>query len=94
MFEATSRYARIETTSIAVGDRTIAYKRRRLLPHGADLPLLADVTFVEGDRLDLLSARTIGDPEQFWRVCDANDAMNPADLGVPGRKLRVALPQP
>ena len=34
----------------------------------------------QGDRLDLITARTLGDPEQFWRVCDANDALDPAEL--------------
>ena len=40
-----------------------------------------------GDRLDLITARTLGDPEQFWRICDANDALDPDDLAEPGRRL-------
>ena len=28
-----------------------------------------------GDRLDQIAARFLGDATQFWRVCDANDAM-------------------
>jgi hypothetical protein len=94
MFASTSRYAAIATTSIVVGDRTIAYIRRRFLPQGDQLPLLANAVFTDGDRLDLLANRTLGDPEQFWRICDANDAMNPDDLGTPGESLRVPLPQP
>ncbi len=94
MFAPTSRYASIDTVTLTQGDRTIAYKRRRFLPRGADLPLLSTAVVLDGDRLDLIAARTLGDPEQFWRVCDANDAMNPADLETPGRSLRVPMPQP
>lgn len=95
MFESTSRYYRIETTSLTLADgRTLSYKRRRFLPQGTQLPLLVEVTVNEGDRLDLLTARTLGDPQQFWRVADANDTMNPPDLEAEaGRRLRVPVPQ-
>jgi hypothetical protein len=95
MFDSTSRYYAIETATLTGPDgRSVAYKRRRLLPRGADLPLLAEVTVAQGDRLDLVTARALGDPEQFWRVADANDAMDPAELTAdPGRVLRVPVPQ-
>ncbi|QQS49037.1 MAG: LysM peptidoglycan-binding domain-containing protein [Acidobacteriota bacterium] len=95
MFQPTSRYYRIENAIWTAPDgRQIAYKRRRFVPSGREMPLLVEVTVVQGDRLDLIAARTLGDAEQFWRVCDANDAMNPTDLtGEPGRVLRVAVPQ-
>jgi hypothetical protein len=95
MLDPTSRYASIETATITLSDgRVVAYKRRRFLPRGEDLPLLVEVTVTQGDRLDLITARTIGDPEQFWRVCDANNAMNPTDLtDEPGAVVRVPVPQ-
>jgi nucleoid-associated protein YgaU len=94
MFASTSRYYALETATYETPDgREIAYVRRRFLPQGDDLPLLVEVTLTEGDRLDLIAARTLGDAEQFWRVCDANDALNPADLVEPGRTLRVPVPQ-
>ena len=34
----------------------------------------------QGDRLDNIAARYLGDPEQFWRICDANGAMRPDEL--------------
>ena len=53
----------------------------------------AEVTVVEGDRLDTIAARTLGDPEQYWRICDANIASNPPTLTAePGRVLRVPVP--
>jgi hypothetical protein len=95
MFETTSRYYTLETATLATPDgRVLAYKRRRFLPRGENLPLLVEVTVAQGDGLDLITARTLGDPEQFWRVCDANNAMNPPDLSAePGRTLRIPIPQ-
>ena len=95
MFEQNSRYYKIETTSLTdPGGRQVAYKRRRFVPRAEDLQTLANVTVVQADRLDLISARTLGDPEQFWRICDASDAMNPPDLmSEPGKSVRVPLPQ-
>jgi hypothetical protein len=95
MFEPNSRYYALETTTITLSDgRTIAYKRRRFLPEGTAMPLLAEVTVVQDERLDLIAARTLGDSEQFWRVADANNAIDPFELTtVVGLTLRVGLPQ-
>lgn len=96
MFDHTSRYYAIEEATYAAPDgREVAYKRRRFLPPGESLPLLAEATVAQGERLDLVTFRTLGDPLQFWRVADANDAVNPFDLEEPaGRTLRVPVPQP
>jgi hypothetical protein len=96
MFTFTSRYYNLETVMLTLPDgRVVAYKRRRFLPQGELMPLLTEVSVTEGDRLDLITARTLGDPEHFWRVADANTAMNPFDLTAEiGRRLRVPVPQP
>jgi hypothetical protein len=95
MFDHTSRYFNLETADFTLPDgRTVRYVRRRFLPQGAGLPLLGEVFVGQGERIDLLTARTLGDPLAFWRVCDANDAMDPQELTAePGRPLRVPLPQ-
>jgi hypothetical protein len=95
MFETTSRYYNLETDTYTSPDgREITYKLRRFLPQGADLALLQEVTVLQGDRLDLITARTLGEAEQFWRICDANDAMKPDELtDETGRTLRVPIPQ-
>jgi hypothetical protein len=95
MFDQASRYARIETAEYVDRDgRRITYVRRRFLPHGSRMPLLAEVKVRPGDRLDLVTARALGDPEHFWRVCDANDAMDPQELTEePGGTLRVPVPE-
>jgi hypothetical protein len=93
MFEPTSRYSQLPTKKLETVDRReIAYVLRRFLPSGKELPLLVDVTVNQGDRLDIIAARTIGDPEQFWRICDANDAMNPFDLEEVDLVLHVPVP--
>ena len=94
MFDSTSRYYAIDTATMTTNDgRTIVYVRRRFLPQGETLSLLGEVTTAQGDRLDLIASRTLGAAEAFWRVCDANNAMNPFDLtDEPGRVLRVPVP--
>jgi hypothetical protein len=95
MFDPNSRYYNLETTTFSAPDgREIAYKRRRFLPSGEAMSLLVEVSVTQDDRLDLITARTLGDPESSWRVCDANNAMNPIDLTAEvGKVLRVPIPQ-
>ena len=96
MFSFTSRYYNLETVTLDLPDgRRVAYKRRRFLPQGASMPTLVEVSVTEGDRLDLITARALGDPEHFWRVADTNHAMNPFELtSEVGRVLRISMPQP
>jgi hypothetical protein len=98
MFEPTSRYQDVETIKMTLKDsrgepRVVSYKRRRFLPPGGTMTTLAEHTVVQGDRLDNLAARYVGDPEQFWRICDANDVMRPEELTEEaGRIVRIGLP--
>jgi len=94
-FPPNSRYQGIEIAKLAGTDgRTIVYLRRRFVPPADEHSLLQEHTVVEGDRLDNLAAQYLGDPEQFWRLCDANGAMRPAELTEAlGSKLRITLPQ-
>ncbi len=94
LFPITSRYCGIGTREIETADgRTHMFLRRRFLPPSGSLELLELHTVVEGERLDHIAGAHLGDPEQFWRICDANDAMRPEELTrTPGRKLRITLP--
>jgi hypothetical protein len=101
MFESTSRYYSVGDASLASesekGDEgqqaAIAYKKRRFLPDWSKMALLQEISVSEGDRLDRIAAQVAGDPEQFWRICDANSAMHPLELtGEPGSKIRIARP--
>ena len=95
MFDPTSRYFAVETATYSTSDgRVITYKRRRFLPRGQETPLLSEVVVNQGDQLHLIAARTIGNPEHFWRICDANNAMNPFGLiAEPGHALHIPVPQ-
>jgi hypothetical protein len=95
MFDYTSRYYKLPVATLTLPNgRTVSYVRRRFLPQGDELPLLAEVPVTQGERIDLVTNRTLGDPLAFWRICDANNAMDPQALTAePGRILRVPLPQ-
>jgi hypothetical protein len=95
MFPPTSRYYNIETVTLEMLEgRTLVYIRRRFVPPPERFSLLQEHVVVQGDRLDNITARYLGDPEQFWRVCDANAAMRPDELtDEPGRRLRITLPE-
>ncbi len=94
LFPATSRYAGTGITTLVTPEgRTVAYLRRRFVPPPASLATWQVHTVVEGDRIDNIAARYLGDPTQFWRVCDGNGAMRPAELTeAVGRRLRITLP--
>jgi hypothetical protein len=97
MFDSTSRYAKIATTKLTVTDRDgtsreIRYVRRRFLPASDEMPTLVEHTGTQGERLDRITARYVGDPAQFWRVCDANNVLRPDELtDEVGRVIRIAL---
>jgi hypothetical protein len=74
--------------------RQVVHLRRRFVPAPENFALLQEHFVVEGERLDVLTARYIGDPEQFWRVCDANRALLPDDLtAAAGNVIRITLPE-
>jgi|SRR5882672_704041 len=95
LFAANSRYLGIETATLSTADgRNIAYARRRFVPQPEQLAQLQQHSVTQGERLDVISAQYVGDPELFWRIADANRAMRPEDLvATIGRVLRICLPQ-
>jgi len=94
-FAPTSRYASIEKATYVRPDGTpVVYLRRRFLPPGDRFAVLQEHTVKEGERLDNIAAQYLGDPEQSWRLCDANEAMRPDELTEkPGATLKITLPE-
>jgi hypothetical protein len=90
MFFRGSRYEHIPDTSLVTRDgRRIAYKRMRFIPRLNTAPRLLTKA-QPGDRPDLVAFRALGDPEQFWRLCDVNAVQSPVDLAPePGRNILV-----
>ena len=94
-FPPNSRYANVQTATLETADGSVTvYLRRRFVPSPERFATLTGYTLSQGDRIDNLAARLIGDPELFWQLCDANNAMQSDDLtGQPGRRIRVTLPE-
>lgn len=95
MFPITSRYYNIASKKYETPDgRTIAYLARRIVPPPERFTTLLQHTVIDGERLDQISTQYLGDPEQYWRIADANNAIQPDDLTQPpGRKIRITLPE-
>jgi len=94
-FPPNSRYHGVAiATASGPGGRTVVYLRRRFVPPPERFVVLQEHTVAQGDRLDNLAARYLGDPEQFWRLCDANAAIRPQELTETiGRQIRITLPE-
>lgn len=95
LFPPGSRYHGLGAAVHTMTDgRSVAYVLRRFIPPPEAFSLLQEHDVVEGDRLDNLAHRYIGDPEQYWRLCDGNGAMRPDELiETVGRRLRITLPE-
>jgi hypothetical protein len=98
VFAPGSRYYGLETATLSTSDpdgrpRTIAYVRRRFVPPLDDATRVVEHTFAAGERLDAVTARYLGDPTQFWQICDANLVLQPEQLEVVGGTVHVALPR-
>lgn len=94
-FPPTSRYSGIAIVFLtdATGAQ-VPYLARRFLPPSDRFSVLRLHTVTAGERLDVIAARELGDPEAFWRICDANDAVRPDDLtATVGRQLFITLPE-
>lgn len=93
----TSRYSTVGTAKLETPEgKTIIFLGRRFVPQPEKFALLQEHTVIQGDRLDNVTAQHLGDPEQFWRLCDANRALRPDELMETeniGRRLRITLPE-
>lgn len=97
MFDSNSRYHNhpVKTISLVEGGeaREITYVQRRFIPSTEGMTTVVEHLVTEGERLDNIAARYIGDPTQFWRICDANGAVRPEELTEKiGRRIIIAIP--
>lgn len=75
---------------------SISYLARRIVPQPGtpNFATIAQHTVRQGDRLDLIAAKYLGDPMIFWLICDANGAIEPHDLvAASGKVLNITTPQ-
>jgi hypothetical protein len=93
-FPPPSRYYGIELTTIAIDGDVVAYVRRRFVPQPEVFAAIGEHVVVQGERLDHIAARELGDPLLFWRLCDANRALRPEELlETIGRRLLISMPE-
>jgi nucleoid-associated protein YgaU len=96
-FPPDSRYYGAGTLTYTAPDGSqITYLTRRIVPQpGApNFATIAQHTVKQGDRLDLIAAKYLGDPLIFWLLCDANGAVDPNSLvDPPGSTLNITTPQ-
>lgn len=95
MFDQNSRYYSIENAKMCVIRDGIPcfiiYKKRRLIENPGNPLSLIEHHVVRGDRLDLVTARYLGDPMEFWRLCDGSNVIRPDELEEVGRVITVAI---
>jgi hypothetical protein len=92
MFDATSRYAdQPVATWVDEQGRKRVYVTLREVP-APIAPQAFDRRYqvADHDRVDRIAWQAIGDPQQFWRLADANGALHPDELtATAGRRLLV-----
>lgn len=95
LYPPNSRYYGQPTLTYALPDGTsVSYLSQRYVPQPDQFALLKLYSVVQGDRLDNLAGTFFNDPQQYWRICDANNAIRPAALTETiGAQLRITLPQ-
>lgn len=93
-FPPTSRYFATPTKILdGPGGRKTVYLARRFVPQPERFFAVRIHTVADGERLDNITAQYLDDPEQYWRLCDANRALHPCELtDTVGRQIRITLP--
>lgn len=93
-YPANSRYQGLVIRQrINADGRTETFVARRIIPATARYRVL-DRHRADGDeRIENLAADYLGDPELFWRICDANGDADPGLAAQPtGRLIVIPLP--
>ena len=96
-FPTDSRYYASPTLTYTTPDgQMITYLARRVVPQpgSPNFATIATHTVLQGDRLDLIAAKYLGDPLMYWLICDANGAVDPEKLvETPGSVLNITTPR-
>ena len=94
LLPANSRYQGLPThTWTAPDGRQIVYLSRRLVPQPSRFVTISTHRMADGERLDQVATSLLGDPLLFWRLADANGALDPAELERRDRVIRITMPE-
>jgi hypothetical protein len=98
LFDPTSRYFSLKDLKYTLlgegnsNNRVVTYKERRFLPSVTQIDIVQEVIVEAGQRLDNIAFHNIGDPEQYWRICDSNEAMHPLEMTAElGKRLYIGI---
>ena len=88
-----SRYYGAQAELFTLADGTpVMYLARRIIPQAASYTSTQSYVIVDGDRLDNLANRFLGDPLLYWMICDANSATDPdALIAQAGRTILIPV---
>jgi nucleoid-associated protein YgaU len=88
-----SRYYGAQARQLTLPDGTpVMYLARRIIPQAATYTATQSYVIVDGDRLDNLANRFLGDPLLYWMICDANSATDPDQLTAQaGRTILIPV---
>lgn len=94
-FGPNSRYAGVPLGQYqrAAAEPPVTYVLRRFIPQRREFTFAGVHVVRGGERPELLAAVTLGDPEQYYRIADANAVTDPFELtDSPGRIVSIPLP--
>jgi hypothetical protein len=93
-FPPNSRYHNMPLRKRTAPDGTEeTFVGRRIIPAMERYRALDRYRTEQDSRIDNVAATAFGDPEQYWRICDANGDAEPALATKPeGRLLVIPLP--
>lgn len=88
-----SRYLNTTVEMLTKPDGTqVAYLQRRIIPQMQIYASVQNYVVIDGDRLDNLAFKFLGNPLLFWMICDANGASDPESLtGQVGRTILIPM---
>ncbi len=91
--DPSSRYLGTPIEMLTRPDGTqVAYLQRRIVPQPQIYTSVQNYVVVDGDRLDNLAAKFLGDPILFWMICDANGVSDPESLTAEiGRTILIPM---
>ena len=94
MFPITSRYYGVGQVERARRDGAkVVYLRRRFVPPPERFACSRNTRSPKASASTHIAAQYLGDPEQFWRLCDANGVMRPEELTEKSAAVRITLPE-
>jgi nucleoid-associated protein YgaU len=92
-YGTSSRYYGLRVLEYQAPDgRVIRYVKRRFIPQSSAFPKLVSHSVQQGDRIDTIAARYLGDPLFYWRIADANLTVRPDEVLIDGKSIKIPLP--